>query len=96
MVISDLSSNQVEILELIGGEQGNYSERRWWSAVEVIAAIGHGTGPGMGCAMKGLFKRSLLRRFPALRREGRRKTLYQVTDEGLRVLELVREERKSR
>jgi len=82
-----LNSNQVEILKLMGGEQGNSSERRWWSAMEVVESLGWGSGAGIGCAMKALYKKGLLKRQPAMTRLGRRKTLYQFSDAGLAVLE---------
>jgi len=85
-----LTQSQQEILALIDGEQGNSAEARWWSAMEVVRALGHGTGPGIGCAMKGLYKRGLLRRLGAMTIAGRRQTVYQITAEGLRVLELER------
>lgn len=85
-----LTQSQQEILELIGSSQGYSLPARWWSAVEVAGALGHGTGSGIGCAMKGLYKRGLLRRLGAMSAVGRRQAVYQITAEGLHVLELGR------
>jgi hypothetical protein len=77
-----LSPAQLKILEVVarGGR------KRWWIAMEVVQELGKGTGPGIGCAMKGLVKRGLLRYRPMDRKEGRRQASYQIVDAGLAAL----------
>lgn len=72
-----LSSRQVKILELMGTELGR---SRWWSAMDVVGALGEGSGPGIGGALKGLYKRGLLRRRAPSRQEGRLQPLYQIRE----------------
>ena len=74
-----LSSRQVEILVLMGTELGRL---RWWSAMDVVGALGAGCGPGIGAALKGLYKRGMLRRTAPSRRDGRLHPLYQISEES--------------